>query len=213
MKNYQRTMTAVLLGGAASVLLFAIAQFSTPTRPASTITTGGVQVVGDARIGGPFSLVNQHGERVDESLLQGKTSFVFFGFTYCPDICPLGLQKIDLALDMVGEDAADVQTVFISIDPARDTPEALASYLSADVFPDNIVGLTGTEEEVAAAARAYGAFYAREDMPGSAADYLMNHSTQIYLMGPDGALDRLFTHASAPSDIAAGLRDHLSVAR
>lgn len=139
-----------------------------------------------ARIGGPFSLVDQNGARTTDASFAGKYRIVYFGYTYCPDVCPTDLALITAGLKAFeGKDpalAAKVQPVFVSIDPARDTPARLKQYLGD--FHPRLIGLTGTPAEIAAVARGYGVPYSKE---GSGTDYLMNHGNQVYLMGPDGA--------------------------
>jgi protein SCO1/2 len=198
---------AICLGLIVVLGTFLLGQSNTQ-RTSGSAEGRGMAIVGEARIGGPFTLTNHFGEPVDQSILEGQSTFVFFGFTYCPDFCPMGLQKIKIAKDIIGDAAADVRTVFITIDPERDTPEALKSYLDSPVIPDGALGLPGTPEQIRSAADTFIAQYERA--PGSeGADYLMNHSTYIYLMGPDGKFDRLFLHSDAPSEIAEGLRQHL----
>lgn len=150
---------------------------------------------GQPQVGGPFSLVDQEGRPVDESLLRDKWTLVFFGFTYCPDYCPTTLATLDAVQQGLGDKARDLQVVFISVDPARDTPQALKDYLSSDGFPEGVIGLTGTDEQVAAAARVYRAYY---EKVGDGEAYTMNHSLTVYLMGPDGQFRTALTHDLAP---------------
>jgi protein SCO1/2 len=114
-----------------------------------------------AAVGGPFQLVDQSGRRVDQSVLKGKWSAVFFGYTFCPDACPTTMFALGQAQKLLGPGAARFQTVFISVDPARDTPRQLASYLATDAFPKGAIGLTGTPDQVAQAARAYHVYFQR----------------------------------------------------
>ena len=153
------------------------------SRPAGGLQPGEVVSTGQAQVGGPFQLVDQEGRPVDESLLEGKWSLVFFGFTYCPDFCPTTLAALEATKQRLGDKAKDLQIVFISVDPQRDTPQALKDYLSSDGFPEGVIGLTGAPEQVKAAADAYRAFYQKV---GEGEDYTMNHSLTVYLMGPDG---------------------------
>lgn len=146
-------------------------------RPGEVISTG------QADVGGPFQLINHDGQPVDETLLQGKWSLVFFGFTWCPDFCPTTLQALEATKQRLGDKAKDVQIIFVSVDPERDTPQALKDYLSSDGFPEGVIGLTGTPERIRAAADAYKAYYRKV---GEGEDYTMNHSLTVYLMGPDG---------------------------
>ena len=152
-------------------------------RPAGGPQPGEVVSTGQADVGGPFQLVDHNGRPVDESMLEGKWSLVFFGFTYCPDFCPTTLAALDATKQRLGDKAKDLQIVFISVDPQRDTPQALKDYLSSDGFPEGVIGLTGAPEQVKAAADAYRAFYQKV---GEGEDYTMNHSLTVYLMGPDG---------------------------
>jgi len=158
---------------------------------------------GQASVGGPFQLVDQNGQAVDQTMLNGKWSLVFFGFTYCPDFCPTTLGTLAAVRERLGDDAKDLQIVFVSIDPARDTPQALKDYLSTEGFPPGVIGLTGTEAQVAATARAYRAFYQKV---GEGEGYTMNHSLTIYLMGPDGRFRSALTHDLGPDRSADVIR-------
>jgi protein SCO1 len=154
---------------------------------------------GTADVGGPFQLVDQSGRTVDESILAGQWTAVFFGFTHCPDYCPTTLQSLKATRAAMGDRGDDLQIVFISVDPERDTPAFLADYLQTSSFPEGVVGLSGTPEQVARTARAYRAHYERVgDGPG----YTMNHTLTVYLMGPDGQFRRALTHDLAPDDAA-----------
>jgi protein SCO1/2 len=160
-------------------------------------------------IGGPFSLVDHTGARITDQDLRGRPFVVYFGFTYCPDVCPLALNKLALALEELGPDAEQFQTLLITIDPERDTPEQLALYVGNYGFPSNLIGLTGTPEEIQAVADAYRVHYKKIESPQTTASYLMEHSSVLYLMGADGRFVNVFTHASTPEEIAEGLRRHL----
>lgn len=168
---------------------------------------------GKALIGGPFTLTDQNGEPRSEADLMGHYSLVYFGYTYCPDICPTSLSTMTQGLDILAESdparAAAVQPVFITIDPERDTVEAMAGY--AEHFHPRLLALTGTVEEVAVAAKAYRIYYQKVEEEGSS-DYLMDHSSIIYLMGPDGGYLTHFTHASTAEDIAKGLAEQVDPA-
>jgi protein SCO1/2 len=167
----------------------------------STLAPGRGAVVGQtgvAAIGGPFTLVDQDGRPQTEAMLKGKWSAVFFGFTYCPDVCPTTLQTLAQAQDQLGPKAKDLQVLFISVDPARDTPAQLKTYLSSPVFPKGTRGLTGSPEQVAAAAKAYRAYFQKE---GDGADYVVNHSSAVYLMDPHGHFNRVLAHGLTPDEI------------
>ena len=169
-------------------------------RPAGGPQLGEVVSTGQADVGGPFQLVDHNGRPVDESMLEGKWSLVFFGFTYCPDYCPTTLQALDATKRRLGDKAEDLQIVFISVDPQRDTPQALKDYLSSDGFPEGVIGLTGTPAQVKAAADAYRAFYQKV---GEGEDYTMNHSLTVYLMGPDGQFRTAVAEELGPERSAA----------
>jgi protein SCO1/2 len=156
-----------------------------------------------AAIGGPFQLVDQSGRRVDQSVLEGKWSAVFFGYTFCPDACPTTLFSLGQAEKLLGPKARDFQTVFISVDPARDTPKKLAEFLSTDAFPKATVGLTGAPDEVARAAGAYHVYYQKAS-EGPA--YAVNHSTVVYLMNPKGRFACAIAYDEAPEKIAASVK-------
>lgn len=177
-------VAGVLIGGLAAVLVFPEAR-NAVFAPAGTTTTG------KALIGGPFTLTDQNGKKVTDKDFRGRHMLVFFGFTNCPDICPAGLQLIAAALDKLGPKAEKVTPIFVSVDPERDTPEKLATYVKN--FDDRIVGLSGTPEEVAAIARAYRVFYEKTPNEKSPSEYGMNHTSIIYLMGPDGTYVAHFT--------------------
>ena len=159
---------------------------------------------GVADVGGPFSLIDQDGVRRTDQDFRGRHMLVFFGFTYCPDVCPTTLAILSAALDEIGPAAENVVPILITVDPARDTPEALKPYLSS--FGANFVGLTGTPEEIAAVADAYHAYY--EIVEGEGDDYTLNHSTAIYLMGPDGKFVTSYTLNMGPNAIAADLKKY-----
>lgn len=161
--------------------------------------TGVFEDRGQPSVGGPFELVDQTGKAVDETILNGKWSAVFFGFTYCPDVCPTTLQAMAAAQDQLGPKAKDFQVVFITIDPARDTPAQVKAYLSTEGFPRGVVGLTGTPEQVDVAAKAYRAYYAKS---GEGPDYLMNHFSGAYLMDPKGRFDRILPYGVSPDELA-----------
>lgn len=155
-------------------------------------------------VGGPFHLVDQNGKAVDERLLKGRWSLVFFGYTFCPDVCPTTLTTLAAAQDRLGPKGKKLQVVFITVDPARDTPAQLKTYLASPAFPKGTIGLTGTPAQVDAAAKAYKVYYAKE---GEGQDYSMNHSSAIYLMDPKGRFDRVVAYGLTPNEIARQVAD------
>lgn len=154
---------------------------------------------GQPTVGGPFTLTNQDGQVVDQSILKDKWTLVFFGFTYCPDYCPTTLGVLNAVQERMGDKAKDLQIVFISIDPERDTPKLLKDYLSSDGFPKGVIGLTGTSEQTAQVAKEYRAFYQKV---GEGEGYTMNHSLTVYLMGPDGQFRSAVAHDLGPDKTA-----------
>jgi protein SCO1/2 len=143
-----------------------------------------------ASMGGPFTLTSHEGRRVGDAQFAGKYRLVYFGFTFCPDVCPADLQAIGAGLRRFeqsdAERAAKVQPIFITVDPARDTPDVLRRYVAN--FHPRLIGLTGTDAEIAAVARAYGIYYQRgRPAPGRpAGEYAVDHSRQAVLYDPNG---------------------------
>jgi len=156
-----------------------------------------------AMVGGPFHLIDQRGRPADDSVLKGRWSAVFFGYTNCPDACPTTLFALAGAEKQLGPKAGDFQTVFISVDPARDTAAKLASYLSNPAFPQRALGLTGSPQQVAEAAKAYKVFYQTAPDPGDPKSYTVNHSTFTYLMNPKGRFACVIPYNASPQEIAA----------
>lgn len=161
--------------------------------------TPSMAVQSPVSIGGPFTLINHKGETVTDASFHGRYMLVFFGYGFCPDVCPTELANLAAAMDYLGPAADKVQPVFITVDPARDTPEYLAQYV-AHFHPD-LIGLTGTEGEIRKVAKAYRVFYARapSEKPG---EYLVDHSSFVYLMGPDGDYVAMFRHQTDPKEMA-----------
>ncbi len=158
-------------------------------------------------IGGTFTLVNQDGKLIHDADFRGKFMLVYFGYTYCPDLCPTGLKVIARALDQLGEDADKLQPLFITIDPARDTPAKMKDYVAS--FHPRIIGLTGSDAQIAEAAQAYQVYYAKGDMVDDK-DYVMDHSSLIYLMGPDGKFLSMYNDDVDPLQLIKALREALN---
>lgn len=159
-------------------------------------------------IGGPFTLTDHTGKRVTDKDFQGKYMLVYFGYTFCPDVCPTSLSIVGDALDQLSaEELAKVTPVFISVDPERDTPEMMASYVPN--FHDKMVGLSGSLDEVKAVARAYKAYYGKVNADDPDGNYTMDHSSITYLMGPDGLYVAHFNHGTEPDVMAARLKEIL----
>ena len=159
-------------------------------------------------IGGPFRLTAGDGRTVTDADFRGRWMLVYFGYTHCPDACPTALQDMANAVDALGPDAARrVALLFITIDPERDTPALIQDYVSA--FDAPITALSGTPEQIAAAARAYRVYYAKH--PRDDGGYDMDHSSIIYLMDPAGKLVGNFTHETPPDAITSKLKGVLAV--
>ena len=174
---------------------------------AGSADSGATQAMGQPAIGGPFQLTDQDGKPVDQTVLNGKWSAVFFGYTFCPDVCPTTLTTLGQAQTMLGPQAKDLQVVFITVDPARDTSAQLKSYLSSPVFPKGTKGLTGAPAQVDQAAKAYKVFYQKE---GKGTDYVMDHTSLIYLMNRQGKFDRVLANDLKPAEITHQIRDAMS---
>jgi len=157
-------------------------------------------------IGGSFRLTDQNGKTVTDADLKGKWSLVYFGYTHCPDACPTALNDISIALEDLGTKRDAVRPVFITVDPERDTPDALKAYVTS--FDAPILALTGTPEQVAQAAKGYRVYYAKH--PEAGGEYSMDHSSVIYVMDPEGRFTASFTHESTPEQIAERLKKLLT---
>ena len=163
---------------------------------------GGVQVAQGVPLGGTFSLIDHTGRAVTDRDFAGRWMLVYFGFTYCPDVCPTELGTIAAALDALGPAGEAVVPVLVTVDPERDRPEQLADYVGR--FHPRMVGLTGTPEQVAAVARLYRVYYAKARQ-SAGAEYLMDHSGFTYLVGPDGRVRQLFRPGTSPEALAAAV--------
>jgi cytochrome oxidase Cu insertion factor (SCO1/SenC/PrrC family) len=144
----------------------------------------GVVQTGKALIGGPFTLINQDGKPVTDQDFRGKYMLIFFGYTYCPDVCPAELQVMAATMDKLGAKADQVTPIFITIDPERDTAEQIGTYVRN--FGPRMVGLTGSPAQIKQVAGEYRVYYAKAKGTTGPDDYLMDHSTLVYLMDPKG---------------------------
>jgi protein SCO1/2 len=164
--------------------------------------TGAIQ---SAAIGGPFRLIDQDGKSFSDQDLKGKTFLVFFGFTHCPDVCPTTLFELSEILRALGRDADRTAALFISVDPERDTPEAMRDYLAS--FDPHVHGLTGDAAALAAVAKAYRVYYKKVPLDGG--DYTMDHTAIVYLMDKDGRFVSPFSMKRTADAAAEDLRKHL----
>ena len=166
-----------------------------------------VQTSGKALIGGPFTLVDQTGKTVTDQDFRGRYMLVFFGFTHCPDVCPAELQVMSAALDALGPKADGVVPIFITLDPERDTQAAMGAYVKN--FGPRFVGLTGSSEQIAAAAKAYRVAYSKFQQDKTSSDYSIDHSALVYLMGKDGEYITHFAYGTPASQMTETLRRYL----
>lgn len=167
---------------------------------------------GIASIGGPFTLVDQTGATRTEQDFRGKLMLIYFGYTWCPDVCLTAVQVMSVALDMLGEQGNEVVPILITVDPARDTPAHLAEY--AKNFHPRLVALTGSPEAIAETATAYRVYFRKADVNAEGVkteggNYLMDHSSVVYLMDRDGRYLTHFTHQSRSEDVASRIREFL----
>ena len=190
-------LTAVAASGA--IALWVSRHWGPPPAPDALESTR-------ALITGEFSLVDHGGKAVTKADYRGKWMLVSFGFTYCPDVCPLTLDAMSRVMDALGDDAERVVPLFISVDPERDKPEVMADYVAA--FHPAVIGLTGSPEQVRDAAKNYRAYYKKVAMEGVADGYTMEHSAFVYLMNTEGDYQQHFAYSDPPEDITAGIRRH-----
>lgn len=195
-----RAIILCIAGALMAVIVGAAIWLSVTGRPVE-LSPAMLNVEG-ADIGGPFELTTQAGERItDEELIDGPT-LIYFGYTFCPDVCPLDVQTIARAVDILADRGLEVTPVFVTVDPERDTPEELAEWASA-VHPD-LVALTGSPEDIRAVADGFKVYYQKAEMEG-AERYLMNHTTYFYLMTPAKGITAMFRHDVAPEGLAADI--------
>ena len=160
---------------------------------------------GQIVVGGPYALTNQDGKPRSSTDFSGKYQLIYFGYTFCPDVCPTTLAVMAAALDKMGAAQDRIVPVFITIDPARDKPSVLKKYLAA--FGPRFVGLTGTQEQIAQAEKEYRVFAKKQQLQNG--NYSMDHSSVIYLMGPNGKLVSFYDGAASPDDLAKDLKNKL----
>lgn len=188
----------LVMTGAVCLLIAVTAVFlltQSPDRPAPTAALN----IDGADIGGPFVLVDHTGvERSSDDVISGPT-LIYFGYTYCPDVCPVDTQVMVDIVDVLAEQGADVTPIFITIDPARDDVETMAVW--AEIMHPKMIAMTGSDEQVSAATKAYKAYYQKVETDG-ASDYLMNHSAYLYLVDPSGLL-AVYRRGFTPEEIGA----------
>jgi cytochrome oxidase Cu insertion factor (SCO1/SenC/PrrC family) len=201
-----RKLSIACIGLALAWVAFSVPLAATEaTEPSPTELIEGL-LSGRAPVGGPFELTDQTGHRRTDADFRGKLVVLYFGYTYCPDVCPTELQSISLALDKLGAAAETVQPVFITVDPERDTPARLAEFVSS--FHPGLIGLTGSIADIKKTAIAYRTFFARNSAtaPG---EYSVDHTGFIYLVGTDGHYLGFLPPGVSPDEIADAIRIRL----
>lgn len=171
------------------------------------MTSGTVTTSGTATIGGPFTLVATNGQNVSDQTYRGKWVLIYFGYTYCPDTCPTALNSISVALEKLGSDASNLQPLFVTVDPQRDTRDIMAAYLKS--FDSRILGLTGTKDQIASVVKEYHLYVSQDKSETGGDDYFVSHSSYIYLMSPQGKFVDVIPGGAAGNDIAVWLRKEM----
>lgn len=208
-RNRLPLIIAALIGVAVIALILAprIGGLGTNKGPAGE---GGGEVAssGQATVGGPFTLVDQTGKTVTDRDFRGDYMLIYFGFTFCPDVCPTELQVMSGAMNKLGDKASRVKPIFVSVDPDRDTTKVLAAYVKQ--FDPRLIGMTGSAAQIAAVAKEYRVYYekVKDDgsngpVPPGSDDYTVDHSSIVYLMGPDGKFLTFFPPGTSPDQMAA----------
>ena len=162
---------------------------------------------GTATIGGPFTLVSSSGESVSDRSYRGKWVLIYFGYSYCPDACPTALNNISVALEKLGSDARNLQPLFVTVDPQRDTRAAMADYLKS--FDSRIIGLTGTQDQIDRTVKEFRVYASREKSDDGGDSYLVSHTSYIYLMDPQGEFVNVIQGGATGEEIAAWLRKEM----
>ncbi len=196
MRFYVATAIALSVGLIGGTVYMAF--FSAKGDDAFAQCRGGAVASGTASIGGPFELVNGDGMTVTDADVITKPTLVYFGYTFCPDVCPLDAYRNGIAVDLLAEEGVDVGSAFISVDPERDTPEVVGEF--AQVMHPNMIGLTGSAEQVRAASQAYRTYYNRQDSDDEF--YLVDHSTFTYLVFPEIGFVDFFRREATAEQIA-----------
>lgn len=187
------------IAGAVTALILAAAIYVS-VRPVPAHVSPAMFAVDGTDIGGPFELTAHTGERVTSAEVIDGPTLIYFGYTFCPDICPIDTQIMVDVVDLLAEKDIAVKPVFVTVDPARDTPKELTYY--AEAMHPKMVALTGSDDDIRAAADAYRVFYQKSQVPGSEAEYLMQHTGFTYLMGPGDELLAMFRRDFPAEQIA-----------
>ena len=185
-----------------------------PASETGGITSGPTTIVSDAvSIGGAFTLTDHDGQIVTDQSFLGTPMLIYFGFAYCPDVCPTALQRMGAAMKIAKLSSNDVQSILITVDPERDTPEQLALYVTANGFPEGLRGLTGSPEQIDAVKKIYLATGNKVEDPDNPGSFTYDHTDFIYLMGADGKFIDIFTSSDTPQEMADQLRTYKKTGR
>lgn len=199
----QKSVLAWLL----SVLgLVALTVYVGPTL-LKVVPNSGPAQQGEAAIGGAFTLTDSNGKTVKDTDFRGKYMLVYFGFTHCPDICPTTLLMMTNALEQLGRDGKNIVPIFVTLDPERDTQAAVGAYVKN--FSPDLIGLTGTKEQITKVADTYKVYFSKVKSEDSAMGYMIDHSGFIYLMDKDGKYVAHYTHTMPLQSLVSGLRSHV----
>ena len=162
-----------------------------------------IRTSGKALIGGPFEMIDHNGKTVTDKDFKGKYMLVYFGYTFCPDVCPTELQVMTGALEQLGDKAKNIQPVFVSVDPKRDVPDVMKEYVSN--FYPGMIGLTGSDAQVAKMAKLYRVYFAKAAEKGDVENYAMDHSSIMYLMSPNGDFVKHFPYGTDAEKLAKNI--------
>ena len=195
-------LTAIAL--LALVVGYLVAALTRPTPPLN-------QAAPNISLDGEFNLVDETGKLVTQESYTGKFKLVYFGFTFCPDVCPMQLEVVSRALDIAKISPDWLTTLFITLDPERDRPEDMAIY--TDNFHKNIIGLTGSLDQIQQAAKAYKVYFQKVSDSETTGGYTVDHSSIVFLMGPDNNYRQHFTHRDSAEDIAEKITTIIQVAQ
>lgn len=202
MKNSRKIIISSVLIAAVALIGFTTFQLSKGPGGLNGVIT---KTTGKALIGGQFEILNHDGKMVSDKDFTGRYMLIYFGYTFCPDVCPTELQVMTGALELLGDEAKQIQPVFVSVDPGRDTPAVMKEYVGN--FYPGMIGLTGNAKQVAKIAKLYRVFYSKAAEKGAAEDeYAMDHSSIMYLMGPDGKFVKHFGYGTDPEKLAKALK-------
>ncbi|WP_169546261.1 SCO family protein [Sneathiella aquimaris] len=201
-KIFTYSVAALVVAGFTIAVLF-----FTGLIPGSRGTSQGSGIIAGApQIGGAFELVDNKGNTVTDKTFHGKMSLIFFGYTFCPDVCPTEMQTFAQVMEALGDDAEQVTPIFITVDPSRDTVEVVDEFVQS--FHPAIVGLTGSEAQVETVKKMYRA-YSQKQEDGDPEYYLVDHTSFTYLMGPDGQLSTVFRYGTTPEEITTHIKEQL----